>query len=439
MKIRLSIICLIFFSSCNQNSTIDTQTAESDDITRKIADQFDELSQLLKDEKGKFWDHQLYGPMMVVDPNTREFWANQNDKSKSLQADGRVFRGKLEPQYTISNTAFDYKQERWTMVIGPLPENSEVRNALAIHECFHRIQPDVGFTDMIDGNNAHLDDKKARIYLKLELEALKKGMLSNDPAGILFYAEHALWFRKLRHEAYENAAAAENKLEINEGLAEYTGLMLGFDHGEKRMLHLQNKIDNAFQQPSFVRSFAYYTVPAYGILLSQIKSQWHLTVDINTNLTNYFIDAFNVEFPEHLSDKILDIQDEYNYTLIESQETAREKSMLAEINKYKQRLLADSFLVIPLIQMNFSFDPSNVLVMGEEGKVYPTTTIVDNWGKLEVSKGALINNDWNKVNISKPLQFTDSLITGDGWSLRLVENWKVEAKNGNYIVETTLR
>ena len=59
--------------------------------------------------------------------------------------------------------------------------------------------------------------------------------------------------------------------------------------------------------------------------------------------------------------------------------------------------------------------------------------IVDNWGILEVdSCGALMSSEWNKVTISYPTHITDSLITGQGWRLKLNKSWRLSKNDIMY-------
>ena len=74
-------------------------------------------------------------------------------------------------------------------------------------------------------DNNHLDKKQGRIYLRLELEALQTAVKLQGQDAIP-HIINALRFRKLRHQIYSDADSTENLLELNEGLAEYTGLMM---------------------------------------------------------------------------------------------------------------------------------------------------------------------------------------------------------------------
>ena len=173
--------------------------------------------------------------------------------------------GKLPENINIANTAFDWNGKRWTMVALPLPETKEERLNLLIHESFHRIQPEIGFDSLYEIQSKHLDVKSGRIYLILELEALKKALGSNEPER---HIKNALLFRQYRYKIFPEAKNAENSLEINEGLAEYTGSVLGQRTESDLKKHYISQIDWFFTLPTFVRSFPYFTIPVYGYFKS---------------------------------------------------------------------------------------------------------------------------------------------------------------------------
>ncbi|MNY69112.1 hypothetical protein D3C86_2070020 [compost metagenome] len=62
--------------------------------------------------------------------------------------------------------------------------------------------------------------------------------------------------------------------------------------------------------------------------------------------------------------------------------------------------------------------------------------VTDNWGVLEVSNGALMFPNWNKISISIPTKINGQLIEGDGWSLQLNKNYTVirDETSSNYIL-----
>jgi len=68
---------------------------------------------------------------------------------------------------------------------------------------------------------------------------------------------------------------------------------------------------------------------------------------------------------------------------------------------------------------------------------YPDIRVVDVWGILTVSKGALINSTFSKVYNSAPSGLSSSPIQGDGWTLELNPGWTMTAgeRKGDYVVK----
>src|SRR5436853_1638458 len=229
-------------------------------------------ARLASDEDGgKMWGRALYGPMIFVDPPSRFAVANQADAGGVLKEDRGVFAGTLPNDVVIANTAVNWSSVHWTMVMwGAVGERAVSQRALLLHECFHRIQDEVGLPATVI-NNPHIDTLDGRTWFLLELRALAKALKNEDrPAAIA----DALSFRAKRRQLFANAAESERKLENNEALAEYTGFALrGTSDGESR-LAFARRLDNVDRNQTFTRSFAYLTGPAYGLLIDAYAPGW---------------------------------------------------------------------------------------------------------------------------------------------------------------------
>jgi hypothetical protein len=119
------------------------------------------------------WGKDIYGPMLLVDPHNRQLFANERDTAGILAPIANIYSGVLPANKNIANAAVTVGGKDWAMVILPLPKDKHLRIGLLVHELFHLAQPSLGFPRMNSENN-HLDQKDGRIYLRLELEALKK-------------------------------------------------------------------------------------------------------------------------------------------------------------------------------------------------------------------------------------------------------------------------
>jgi hypothetical protein len=95
---------------------------------------------------------------------------------------------------------------------------------LLIHEMFHRIQPqlDLLFPDL---PNNHLDTPDGRYWMQLEWKALSRALGSSGDIRLAAVRD-ALAFRAARRGRFPGAVESERILAINEGLAQYTAIVV---------------------------------------------------------------------------------------------------------------------------------------------------------------------------------------------------------------------
>ena len=422
-KLVLITLFLGLIISCKENQI---QELKSNNKYESFARFFKDIDSKLDKNKGEFWNHSLKGPILLVDHKTREVIANQNNALKEFKKINNVYVFTLPKEVNIANTALDWEGKRWTMVLLPLPKEKKARENLIIHELFHRIQPQIGFGKIYEKTNAHLDNFAGRLFLKLEIEALLQAVSSTGKDRDL-HLTHALSFRKKRQSS-EEIKKAENSLELNEGIAEYTGMMLTGRSIEELKLHFRNKVENFYRNKTFVRSFAYQTIPMYGYLLSEIKENWHQEITIDTNLTDYIESAFNLNGTVSLD--LVAKENRYHFNEIQKEEQQREKDRLIVLANYKEKFINKPTLKLTFENMKISFDPRNIMPIEDFGTVYPTLRVTDNWGILTAENGALLSGNWKSVKVSEPEEIMGDVVKGDGWKLELNKNWIVE-KNDN--------
>src|SRR5260370_20274022 len=123
---------------------------------------FQELDAMCARDNGRMWGLSVCGPTVLVDPHTRRFVARRN---------GQITERTMPPSMGIANTAVDWRGDRWTMVMLPLPPDAYARRVLLAHESFHRIQPQLGLVAK-EVPNAHLDSVEGRYLMQLEWRAL---------------------------------------------------------------------------------------------------------------------------------------------------------------------------------------------------------------------------------------------------------------------------
>lgn len=439
MKIIQKTIILfftIFLFGCNSPTNKTIEIGENEGLEYEKV--FKDLEKYLANENGKLWNHQLYGPLFFVNPENRTIIANEKDSKGILTKNGAIYTGVLPNEINISNTAFDWNGKRWTMVKLPLSNDYNKRLSLLTHELFHRIQPEVGFANLKEESCDHLDKIDGRIYLKLELEALKKALDKDDKLGQKGHIKNALFFRAYRHQLFVNAKAYENSQELNEGLAEYTGTILSDRNDINLKAHYVQAIEHLYEVPTFVRSFAYITMPVYGYYMQQKDETWNLEISKITNLTDYILGFFNISIPVNLKDSVFQIREEYNYTQINNFETKREQEQIKLLAKLDKKFKENPILTIPFQNMRIGFDPGNLIPYRDLGIVYPDLRITDNWGILTAEKGALVTNNWQGVVVSEPIEITDKIIKGEGWNLELNKGWKLVKVEDNYTLKKNM-
>lgn len=425
MKQIFSIILLFLFA---QNLTAQkTQT-----LPNEIPVFFSEIKEATAQNIG-LWNKNLYGSILLVDPKTRQLFANEPDTAGILKHDGSIYTGILPNKINIANTSINWGGKRWAMIMLPLPQNKQDRINLLAHELFHSAQPSLGFT-LNNPENNHLDQKDGRIYLRLELEALQKAIQSTSEKELQQHLANALIFRKYRYTLYNGSNTTENELELNEGIAEFTGIIVSGRNKAQTKAFFIKEINNFFTNPTFVRSFAYQTIPVYGYLLYNKDQNWNKKITAKTDLANYFAKAFNLNLPANFKKAVERISNQYNGRKIIQEETEREEKNKKLIAEYKLKFIEQPHFEIRFVKMSVSFDPRNIMPIEDKGTIYPNIRVTDVWGILTVENGALMSQNWDKISITNPVKTEDKKIIGDGWTLELTDAYTIEkdSTSGNY-------
>jgi hypothetical protein len=388
-----------------------------------------ELQQMCSADAGQLWGASLCGPLLIVDANSRQVWATQRDNLGvlTLAAAGGGWIGMLPQGVPVANTTVEWAGVRWIMVVGPLPDDATTRRVLVAHESWHRVQTSIGFP-MQDTVAAHLESERGRYLMRLEMRALSTAMLSSGRAR-RNAAKDAIAFRMARHAAFPDASAAETALDRNEGLASYTGVYLGA--GSQSHLYTARTLTAADEQQALARSYAYATGPAYGLLLDDLVPSWR------TSLASW-APADLLAGPlrvQPLSSRALSRQAErYGGELIGSQERARAGTQRRVIADLQVRFRG-ARLELPLGQMQFEFDPSQVTPIEGLGTVYQRLVVRDVWGELRATEGALISPTFSLLTAADP---SPAGTSGPGWTLSLNPAYLITVPDGDGVVRPQL-
>ena len=419
-QILLSLASVLVFITCAaaQSPTIDTKLA---------AQYFRQLKETSDRDGGKMWGAPLYGPIIFVDPRTGNVVANQADLEQKLVAQDGVFVGKLPTEINAANTAIRWAGVHWTMVMWPVSEFRQARERLLLHECFHRLQEKLGLPAR-DAVNAHLDTLNGRIWIQMEWRALERALRQTGPAQKAAIAD-ALLFRSYRRSLFPDSAKNENALELNEGLSEYTGVKLSSADLPETAVRANLILRQARNNPTFARSFAYVSGPAYGALLDLSGRPWRVGLKPSADLGVVLQQRYGVTIraSEAAARAAVSRYEGEEIVAIETQQDQRRKQQIAEARK---KFLDAPVLVLSLSSdVRYSYDPNNVIGIDASNTVYPTMRLVDAWGVLTVSNGAWLERDETgqliRARIPAPTDLSARPLKGDGWSLELANGWEV--------------
>ncbi len=391
---------------------------------------------------GKLWGVNLAGPMLFVDPQSRAVVTNQADQDGVLQERDGVFIGHFPTDRVIANTVVNWAGTRWSMMIWPLPQDRRARNRLMAHELWHGVEPQLFSSERSDlslpgsdSPNAHLDTRDGRILLQLEWRALAAA-LQGEGKIRRSAIEDALVYRARRRSLCPTATADERSLELDEGLAEYTGIKLSTNSDREAIADAVAGLADGAKKDTYVRSFAYASGPAYGLLLDDAHIDWHKGLSMTSDLGDLLFTAYSIDLPTALEDEAATRAERYDGKQLMIDEAKRETARQERVARDRARFVEGPVLIIALTSPNVQFNPGNLQPLGDLGTVYPTMMLTDTWGMLTVTNGALLKPDWSEARVVAPKDATTQPIKGDGWTLELKTGWSLRPgkRTGDYVL-----
>jgi hypothetical protein len=315
------------------------------------------------------------------------------------------------------------------------PDSDKYRiETRAIHSLFHRFQENEGVTASVF-NVSNMDEKEARLWIKLEWKALRKA-INSEGAERQLAIRDALIFRGSNREQYSKYEKDENRFETFEGLATFTYTMLCTNSPEEFKTRLFESLDRIYSMDSYSRSYgsiegALYTTLLYqkGFDIKKIKTD-------NFDFGAAVKDLYNIELPTICRDVGGSLAVNYNMEAILKEETARDtqikESILNQANIFTQKPV----VFLELESPSFDFEPEDIHSLDSLGTLYSSIRVSDNWGKLTVEKGGcLVSNNLKFIRITaKSFNAEKNRISGDGWHLILNNDWELVPVDQNYFV-----
>ena len=177
-------------------------------------------------------------------------------------------------------------------------------------------------------------------------------------------------------------------------------------------------------RPSFARSFAYVSGPAWGLLLDDLAPDWKTTIAKTPD----------ADLPDLIPLKTSRMPDPaaYDGDAIAREEADRATRRKQIIDEATQRTSEANGLHLPLAKIQLDFDPNRVTPMPDGSQVYDKITLTSDWGTIQVEGAPLrIVKDWNAAYVPWPLPDKMTLKLADGWSAQrnAKGGWKSGRRN----------
>lgn len=428
MKKGQVILLLLLAISCSRDKNITYFTPE------KALYYFRQAEAICNRDNGNLWGKNFFGPIMYVDRTTRKIFASQQDNDGILKIKDGVYTGDYPRELIVNISDVEFGGTLYAMVPIPRRDDDYRITTMTIRSLFHCFQSTEGL-ETTRFNTRHMDEKPARLLLKLEWRALRKAILSEGDTREQSIRD-ALIFRGARREQYPTKIADENKFENHEGLPTLTYTLLCNNSRIAARDSLIRNLDNMYRLESYSRLYgvihgALYAYLAHekGFDLKDIKSD---TVD----LARIVKGLYQIQLPQICRDVAGSLALGYDVESIYKEEADR----LAQSKERNRRQLS-TFTEKPVVYLElespyFDFEPGDIRNLDTLGTIYDAIRISDNWGKLSVEKGGcLVSNNLKFTRITaRNFKEAKNHIYGDGWHLILNSDWQVVKIEDNYFV-----
>ncbi|MFO7621045.1 MAG: hypothetical protein R6W81_07225 [Bacteroidales bacterium] len=432
MKKAIISAVVIFLVSCGGEKNDTYFTPE------KAIRYFKMIEEICNRDDGELWGENLYGPLMFVDRSTRRIVANEPDKNGLLREKEGIYTGSYPRELIINNIAVDFGGKLFALSPLPGTEDEYRLKTRAIHSLFHRFQQ-AGGVYPVTYNTNHLDEKDARIWVKLEWKALRKALFTEGPEQQQAVRD-ALIFRGARRELYPKFTEEENKFESYEGLATFTYTLLSTGSSHENRTRLIEYLDRIYSFQSYSRSYGFVLGALYANLLHQggfdIKSIRTDTSDLGSLVR----DLYEINLPEICRDVAGSLALNYEIDLIYREEEKRVADIRERIHSQVSVFTEKPVVFLELESPYFDFEPEDIHFLDTLGTIYNSIRVSDNWGKLSVDKGGcLVSNNLRNIRITaKGLKERKTHYYGDGWHLILNSGWDLVEMNDNYAVRRVM-
>ena len=382
---------------------------------------FKEAQALCERDGGRLWGVSICAPMVIADRQTQTI------------ATSRPAPDGARPQLLgLVNAPIEWGGVKWGAYAWEFVVNrtARERNELLLHELFHVVQPQLGL-GVAALAPEHLDAADGRYWLRLEWRALARALRESGEQRNVAVCD-ALAFRQARRLIYPTGVENERAQEIAEGLAAYTGTVLAAPSPTDAIAGALTLLANAEAGESYVRTFAYISGPAYGLLLDASSPGWTRRVRSTDDLGTLVMRALGVQpAPDATASAT-----RYGGAELRASEQKREQERQERLAELRGRFVDGPILRIPGGGSGMSDSRGAVVIPGIGTVYFGAFRASGSWGTLEAEKGVLVATDGSFRRVPAPVRRDDGTFAGDGWTFKAAPGWIVRegARRGDYEV-----
>jgi hypothetical protein len=428
MKRWIYFLILLLPMGCSQEKTNIYFTPE------KAKWYFSEIESLCNRDNGKMWGRNLYGPVMFIDRPTRKIIANIPDSEGILKLKDGVYTGSYPKEMIIDNTSKLFGGTLYATAALTLNEDT-VRNMNTAVQGLYLSHLIRSGRELPRYNIRQIDDKGARLWLKLEWHALRKA-LSGTGDQKKQSLRDALIFRGARRELFPKEIKDENTFESVMGLSSLTYTLFSSKSDEEARIRLLRSLDAFYGFQLYSRTYGYIHGALYGFIAYEKGFDFRNAIPDTTDLAALVQGLYDIQLPAICRDVAGSLALGYDLENIYKEEDTR----LAEIRDRIHRRIA-VFTEKPVVYVElespyFDFEPEEIRSLDTLGTIYNSIRVLDNWGKLTVEKGGcLVSSNLKSIRITaKNLSESKNHINGDGWQIILNTEYQIVKVDDNYFV-----
>lgn len=405
---------------------------------QKAAEYFIKIDSICQGEKASLWGMNIYGPLMMIDPDTREIYANFQDADGILKPKDGIFVGTYPKEKVIRNFAVTFGGTLFGMTQLRAKEDEYEILSRAVHGLFHccQIKKEI---DTPEFHASHLNERTARLWVKMEWRALQRAIRTSGEIRTQAIRD-ALVFRSARREMYPRFIEQENNFENYEGTTSFTYIYLSSKSDEEYIRRLLNYYDRIYNTRSYPNSWGFINGALYSHLLFESGFDFKSINGREYDLGELTRKRYNITLPEISRDIAGSLAFNYDIDLINQEEHTRELKLREDLQRSVSKYVDRPVVYLELESPNFSFEPGDMTPVDSLGTIYNTLSVSDNWGKISVDDGGcLVSPGLEYIRIpAKNIKADKNHISGEGWHIILNDSWEIAEYDENYIIKKLL-